>query len=124
MTEFLQHCGSWGVFATLAAYALGVWVNRKTKLALFNPLLMGSIFMIVFLRCFAIPYADYSASAAPVNWLLAPATVSLAIPLYEKWELLEKNVGAIWPPLWQVSSPVWAVCWSWPGYCEWNASTP
>lgn len=95
MSEFLHNCASWGVFVTLAAYALGVLVNRKTKLALFNPLLMGSIFMIVFLRCFAIPYADYSASAAPVNWLLAPATVSLAIPLYEKWDLLEKNVGAI-----------------------------
>lgn len=95
MSEFLQHCGSWGVFVTLAAYALGVLINRKTKLAIFNPLLMGSIFMIVFLRCFAVPYADYSASAAPVNWLLGPATVSLAIPLYEKWDLLEKNVGAI-----------------------------
>ena len=50
MSEFLQNCGSWGVFATLAAYALGVLINRKTKLAIFNPLLMGSIFMIVFLR--------------------------------------------------------------------------
>ena len=48
MAEFLQQCGSWGVLATLAAYAAGVWVNRKTGKALFNPLLMGSIFMIVF----------------------------------------------------------------------------
>lgn len=95
MSEFLQNCGSWGVCITLAVYALGVLINRKTGLALLNPLLLGSIFMIVFLRCFAIPYADYSASAEPVNWLLAPATVSLAIPLYEKWSLLEKNVGAI-----------------------------
>lgn len=95
MADFLQNCGSWGVFVTLAVYALGVLINRKTKLALCNPLLLGSIFMIIFLRCFAIPYADYSASAAPVNWLLGPATVSLAIPLYEKWDLLEKNVGAI-----------------------------
>lgn len=64
MAEFLQQCGSWGVLTTLAAYAAGVWVNRKTGKALFNPLLM-------------------------------PATVSLAIPLYEKWELLEKNLAAI-----------------------------
>ena len=41
MAEFLQQCGSWGVLATLAAYAAGVWVNRKTGKALFNPLLMG-----------------------------------------------------------------------------------
>ena len=95
MAEFLQQCGSWGVLATLAAYAAGVWVNRKTGKALFNPLLMGSIFVIVFLRCFGVPYADYKASAQPVSWLLMPATVSLAIPLYEKWELLEKNLAAI-----------------------------
>ena len=57
MAEFLQQCGSWGVLATLAAYAAGVWVNRKTGKALFNPLLMGSIFMIVFLSCFGVPYA-------------------------------------------------------------------
>ena len=91
MAEFLQQCGSWGVLATLAAYAAGVWVNRKTGKAL----LMGSIFIIVFLSCFGVPYADYKASAQPVSWLLMPATVSLAIPLYEKWELLEKNLAAI-----------------------------
>ena len=95
MAEFLQQCGSWGVLATLAAYAAGVWVNRKTGKALFNPLLMGSIFMIVFLNCFGVPYADYKSSAQPVSWLLMPATVSLALPLYEKWELLEKNLAAI-----------------------------
>lgn len=54
---------------------------------------MGSIFVIVFLSCFGVPYADYKSSAQPVNWLLMPATVSLAIPLYEKWELLEKEPG-------------------------------
>ena len=95
MAEFLQQCGSWGVFATLAAYALGVVLNRKTGWPLFNPLLLGSIFVMVFLRCFGVPYGQYSASAAPVNWLLGPATVSLAIPLYEKWALLEKNLKAI-----------------------------
>ena len=95
MAEFLQQCGSWGVLATLAAYAAGVWVNRKTGKALFNPLLMGSIFVIVFLSCFGVPYADYKSSAQPISWLLMPATVSLAIPLYEKWELLEKNLAAI-----------------------------
>ena len=95
MAEFLQQCGSWGVLATLAAYAAGVWINRKTGKALFNPLLMGSIFVIVFLSCFGVPYADYKSSAQPVSWLLMPATVSLAIPLYEKWDLLRENAAAI-----------------------------
>lgn len=108
MAEFLQQCGSWGVLATLAAYAAGVWVNRKTGKALFNPLLMGSIFVIVFLSCFGVPYADYKSSAQPVSWLLMPATVSLAIPLYEKWELLEKNLAAIFA---SIAAGVLAMAW-------------
>ena len=42
-----------------------------------------------------IPYADYKVSASPVNYLLLPATISLAIPLYEKWDLLKENAAAI-----------------------------
>ena len=51
--------------------------------------------MIIFLSVCSIPYADYKASAAPVNYLLLPATVALAIPLYEKIDLLKENAAAI-----------------------------
>ena len=47
-----------------------------------------------------IPYADYKASAAPVNYLLLPATVALAIPLYEKWcRRRPRHSSPIWMPL-------------------------
>lgn len=80
---------------TLAAFALGTLLHRKTKAAWCNPLLLGSIFVIVLLSIQEIPYPDYKQSAAPITWLLFPATVSLAVPLYEQWELLKKNVLAI-----------------------------
>ena len=80
MAEFLQQCGSWGVLATLAAYAAGVWVNRQDRQGAVQSPFDGSIFVIVFLSCFGVPYADYKSSAQPVSWLLMPATVSLAIP--------------------------------------------
>ena len=99
MAEFLQQCGSWGVLATLAAYAAGVWVNRKTGKALFNPLLMGSIFIIVFLSCFGVPYADYKASAQPVSWLLMPATVSLAIPCMKSGNCWKRTLPPFLRPL-------------------------
>lgn len=83
MAEFLQQCGSWGVLATLAAYAAGVWVNRKTGKALFNPLLMGSIFMIVFLSCFGVPYADYKSSAQPVSFLPKSVTTAIGMDVAE-----------------------------------------
>ena len=95
LNDFLSGSAAWGVLLTLAAFALGALINRITGKAIFNPLLLGSIFVIIFLSVCKIPYADYKASAAPVNYLLLPATVALAIPLYEKWELLEKNLAAI-----------------------------
>ena len=95
MTELLQSSSAWGVLLTLAAFALGTWISRRTGKAFCNPLLLGSLAVILFLSLSGIPYEDYRASAAPVSWLLTPATVALAIPLYEQWELLRKNAFAI-----------------------------
>lgn len=95
LSDFLSQSAVWGVLLTLAAFALGTLLNRRAGKAILNPLLLGSIFVIVFLSVLHIPYADYKASAAPVNYLLLPATVSLAIPLYEKLDLLRKNAAAI-----------------------------
>lgn len=95
MIDFLKLSSVWGVALTLAAFALGTFLHRKTKAAWCNPLLLGSIFVIVFLSVLKIPYPEYKGSASALTWLLFPATVSLAIPLYEQWELLKKNVLAI-----------------------------
>ena len=92
---FLSGSAAWGVLLTLAAFALGALLNKATGKAIFNPLLLGSIFVIILLSVLNIPYADYKVSAAPVNYLLLPATISLAIPLYEKWDLLKENAAAI-----------------------------
>ena len=92
---FLSGSAAWGVLLTLAAFALGALLNKTTGKAIFNPLLLGSIFVIILLSVLNIPYADYKVSAAPVNYLLLPATISLAIPLYEKWDLLKENAAAI-----------------------------
>lgn len=95
LIDFLTQSSVWGVLLTLAAFALGALLNRRTGKAFLNPLLLGSIFVIVFLCVLKIPYEDYKTSSAPVSYLLLPATVSLAIPLYEKLELLKKNAAAI-----------------------------
>lgn len=95
MIDFLETSTVWGVMVTLAAFALGTLLHRKTKAAWCNPLLLGSIFVIVLLSLLKIPHPDYKQSASPITYLLFPATVSLAVPLYEQWELLKKNVFAI-----------------------------
>lgn len=95
MTELLHSSAAWGVALTIGAFGLGTAVNRKTGKAWCNPLLLGGIFVIVLLSVLDIPYSEYRAGASPVSYLLLPATVSLAIPLYEKWELLKENAVAI-----------------------------
>lgn len=95
LTNFLENSAVWGVMLTLAAFALGTWINHKTRLAVLNPLLLGTVFVVVFLSVLNIPYTDYKASASPVSYLLLPATVSLAVPLYEKLDLLKRNYVAI-----------------------------
>ena len=95
LSEFLQDSAMWGVGLTLAAFAVGTLINRVTKKSICNPLLLGSLVVVAVLTALHIPYAQYKASAAPVSWLLLPATVSLAVPLYEKWDLLRRNAKAI-----------------------------
>lgn len=95
MTELLTQGAVWGVLLTVGAYALGFVLQKKTGRAWCNPLLLASLFVILFLRLCRVPYPDYQAGAAPVSFLLLPATVSLAVPLYEQWEALRKNAAAI-----------------------------
>ena len=95
MAEFIGSIGVWGVTVTLAAFALGTWLNRKTGQAIFNPLLLGSIFVIIFLSLVQIPFAEYKQSVSVLNYLLLPATVSLAVPLYEQWLPMKKNAKAV-----------------------------
>ena len=95
MAEFIGSIGVWGVTVTLAAFALGTWLNKKTRQAIFNPLLLGSIFVIIFLSLVQIPFAEYKQSVSVLNYLLLPATVSLAVPLYEQWLPMKKNAKAV-----------------------------
>lgn len=95
MAEFIGSIGVWGVTVTLAAFALGIWLNKKTGQAIFNPLLLGSIFVIIFLSLVQIPFAEYKQSVSVLNYLLLPATVSLAVPLYEQWLPMKKNARAV-----------------------------
>ena len=67
----------------------------RAKITLSTGELFAWTFVIILLSVLNIPYADYKVSAAPVNYLLLPATISLAIPLYEKWDLLKENAAAI-----------------------------
>lgn len=95
MSEFFMESLFAGVVLSFVAYMIGVFLKKKLKLGLFNPLLVSIVITIVVLVVGRIDYEAYNASAKYLSWLLTPATVSLAIPLYEKWELLKRNYLAV-----------------------------
>ena len=80
-----------GVALSLVAYAIGMLLKKKFKIGLFNPLLISIIISIVVLVIGDVEYEVYEESAKYLSYLLTPATVCLAIPLYEQWELLKKR---------------------------------
>jgi predicted murein hydrolase (TIGR00659 family) len=95
MNEFFQNSLFAGVALSMLAYLFGAFLKRKFKLAFLNPLLISIVISIAVLIIGNIDYDTYNTGAKYLSWLLTPATVSLAIPLYEKWELLKKNYKAV-----------------------------
>lgn len=95
MENLILNSAASGVFISLAAYGIGTLVKRKRKSALANPLLIAIILVILFLKLSGVEYETYNASAKYLTYLLAPATVSLAIPMYERMQLLKENYAAI-----------------------------
>ena len=95
MAVFFQESLFTGVTLSLVAYMVGVFVKKKYKARINNPLLNSIIITIVVLLVSGVDYEIYNEGAKYLSWLLTPATVCLAIPLYEQWELLRKNYKAV-----------------------------
>ena len=84
-----------GVFLSLGSYGLGMWLKRKTGWALMNPLLIAVVLVVAFLAISGVSYTSYSNGARILDCLLTPATICLAVPLYQQIELLKKNYKAV-----------------------------
>jgi len=78
-----------------SAHGIGMLLKKKFKLAILNPLLISIVITIAFLALTGISYEKYDEGAKYLNYLLTPATVCLAIPLYEQLELLKHNWRAV-----------------------------
>lgn len=95
MNGFLENSAFFGVALSLCAYGLGVVVQKHVKCPLLNPLLVSAALIIALLVGAHIDYEVYNAGAKYLSYLLTPATVCLAVPLYEKLSLLRRNGTAV-----------------------------
>lgn len=95
MSEFIWDSAYFGIVLSLGSYGIGWLINRRTGKAFCNPLLISIILTIAVLAAGHIDYEKYYSGAKVLGWLLTPATVCLAVPLYEELELLKSEWKAI-----------------------------
>jgi len=95
MNEFVRESLFFGMFVSLLAYEAGLLIKKKWKMAVLNPLLISILLVLSFLLLTGVEYEAYNSSAKYLSYLLTPATVCLAIPLYRELSHLKKNFKAI-----------------------------
>lgn len=95
MHDFFASSVYFGVFVSLGAYFIGMALRKKTGFPLFNPLLVSVILVMALLAVLKIDYSAYNQSAKLLSSLLTPATICLAVPLYEQLHLLKRHKKAI-----------------------------
>ena len=80
-----------GIALTVAAYSIGLWVNRRTGLSIANPNLIAIPLIILCLLLTGTPLADYQRGGEVINMLLGPATAALALSIYRQREVLRES---------------------------------
>ena len=84
-----------GAVVSLLAYEVGLMLKRRFRLAILNPLLIAVICVIGVNAVMKVDYQTYNAGGQYLSYLLTPATVCLAVPLYEQLALLKKHLTAV-----------------------------
>ncbi|GAB3552587.1 LrgB family protein [Noviherbaspirillum agri] len=79
-----------GLTLTLLAYQVAVWLHRRSgNHSLANPVLIAVAILVALLSVTSTEYETYFSGAQFVHFLLGPATVALAIPLYTHFRLVK-----------------------------------
>lgn len=95
MNEFFQESLFFGMAVSLLGYGAGWKLKKKFGWSFLNPLLLSILFVILCLKGLNVNYEVYEHSARYLSYLLTPATVCLAIPLYQQIQLLKENLLAV-----------------------------
>ncbi|MBC2578311.1 LrgB family protein [Peptostreptococcus russellii] len=95
MKEQLVNSVFFGAAITMVTFYIGELLKKKYKHPLVNPLLISIVAIIAILVIFKIDFNSYNNGAKYISFFLTPATVCLAIPLYEELQHLKDNWLAI-----------------------------
>jgi len=95
MDSFLLETVYFGIVISLLSYWIAVQIRKLLPYPIFNPLLISAVISIGILIIFDIDFDTYNKGAQVITFLLTPATVCLAVPLYKQVQILIKHLDAI-----------------------------
>lgn len=95
MKEIIVDSAFFGLLITILTFYIGNLLKEKIGHPIANPILISGIVIITILVVFKIDFSSYNKGAKYISFLLTPATVCLAIPLYEEIQHLKNNWLAI-----------------------------
>ncbi len=95
MSNFFSASTFFAIGLTLLIWYLACTLQKKTKSVLLHPILVSVIAIILILLVLKIPNESYQKGMSALSYLITPATVCLALPLYEQVKVLKKNLPAI-----------------------------
>ena len=78
MTELIGNSAYLGVLISLASYAFGMWLRKKTGLSFVNPLLISIVLVIIFLKVSGMSYDTYARGSYSISFLLTSFRKSTA----------------------------------------------
>lgn len=84
-----------GIMLSILAYLMGMLIFRRFPHPITTPLLLATLFIILFLKMTKISYTDYYIGGSYLNMLILPSTVALGIPLYRSFHLMKHHIRSI-----------------------------
>ncbi|MFT4270049.1 MAG: LrgB family protein [Pantoea sp.] len=97
---------------TLLVYYLNKRLYQRWRTLLLMPLVMTPLVLVVLLLITHVSWKDYIAESHWLLWLLGPATLAFAVPVYENQEIIKRHwlslsLGVATATLVSVCSSVW-----------------
>ena len=83
------------LLVTWFGYQVGVWLAKRTKLPLINPVVVGATIVLLYLRFGHVPYTLFKQHTSIITFALGPAVVALALPLHERVGILKQNRSSV-----------------------------
>ena len=83
---------AFGIAVTIGAYSLSLLARRRYPSPLTTPVLFSTVIIISVLLVTGISFSDYQPAKTIMTFLLGPATVALAIPLYKNRQAFFRNL--------------------------------